>query len=127
MTFGIIIRGKHGPEKSRRFKPHFNRAIVDKANPHGTMIYTEKQYKEELKKKNLVPYNPADYKDKKEKEYTPSDEARYVAQKIKTSNGEGNEWKNFAEKKGFTDKKLSKLKSQATKCIKGKDTTKGGF
>jgi hypothetical protein len=75
MSFGIIIKGKNQPERSRRFKPHYNRSIVSKANPNGTYIHTKDQYREECKKNNLVPYDPKNAT-AEDKSYKPSKWAR---------------------------------------------------
>lgn len=74
MSFNIIIRSGNSP----RFKPHFNRELVDKANPHGQMIHTKEDYLKEMKKRGLEPYRPDEVKRPASKKYTPSKECREI-------------------------------------------------
>ena len=112
MSFGIIIRGKNQPSQSKRFRPHVNVAT-------GKYHHTKEDYLAEVKRQNLVPYNPEDYKGRKEKEYKVSEDAHYVVQKIKSSGGKSEAWRHFAEEKGFTKKKIEKMRRKGVKYTQG--------
>lgn len=122
MAFGIIIKGKNQPDRNLRFKPHYNRSIVSKSNPNGTYIHDKKQYADELKKNNLVPYNPEGHK-AEDKSYKPSKWCHDMVDEIQRTDGNpGGAYYEQLKKKGMTKEKLTKLREKAIKYTKnGKD------
>ena len=65
MSFGIIIRGKNQPSKSKHFRPHYNTSM-------GKYYSTKDDFHKDLKDKGMEMYDERTVKKPETKKYTPS-------------------------------------------------------
>lgn len=109
------------------FTSHFNRELCDKDNPHGKYISSEKEYAQELKKRNLEPYDPSKVRKTGERPMKPSKWARDMVNEIKRTNGNvGSSFYNEIKKKGINVENMNKASKKA-KDLGLNNSSKGGF
>lgn len=115
------------------FSKHINRALPNWDTPNGRRVHSEKQYREECEKANLIPYEQAMEMAKRNKEgkaYKLSREAQEIIQECKKLSKDGKSI-NLKERPKMVEKMVKhgaiKDSSQYLKYLPSAYQPKGGF